>query len=189
MLTNINSKLQIEDYLIGYNLDDQTLKLLDELFGNEYAIALYDEGFLIGIESSERIPVELNKLAAYFNPETISYPLPDGSIARQSVPGGENQYFELSEGTYIFELDQPLYMIQDEITLISNSEALLSTEDHYQAEGFEQIISIADEIVQIHPSKLHEFVEAYLDLSDLPTITSGFNYFDDGIQTVHFLAW
>ncbi len=184
----------LEGFLIGHNLGDDALKLLNDLFEKEYAIALYEEGALFVVESSEDIAEQLNLLAAYYNPQTVSYLLPDGQRARQLVPGEEDQYFEVVDGTFVFQLDEPLYLRQnDHVSYISRSLDLINKsidlEDHYQAKGFEQIIMTADEIVQIQPQKLHEYVKDYLELSDLPTITSGFSYYDDGIQTIHFLAW
>ena len=188
---------------VAQNLDSESIKLAKELLSKEYAVALYKNEPLIALEKLsdkdlQRLVVELEKVAAAQNPRIVSYLLEDGQVARQQVPN-ENTTYRLVNDAYVFPLkesDKDLYLIQKEATYLTFSKEIAAdlqqdfmpfSETEHFAEEFMKLIDVSDEVVYLTKETVSKYTGIFEE--DAPSVTTAFNYFDDGIQTVHYLSW
>jgi len=202
-LTNLNSdqtETYIKSILANYNLSEKAFVDLTKMLANEYAIATYEEGAIFIFENigrNEEIILQLQRLQSFFNPVIESYKLKDGTTARRLVPNEQVIYKTIDSKTYAFELKEIgetlYYYFNDDANYLTTSEDLLNkVKDVKVSYGdtdkvmklFETVMPISDEIAQFNPN---DFLQTPSELA--PLVTSAANYFDDGIQTVHYLIW
>jgi hypothetical protein len=193
----------IKNLLISNNLDIDTINLFRTIFSEEYLLAFYNEEPVLvlqslGLEDQNLLIKQLQKLSANNNPKRISYQLEDGQIARQLVPDETTEYDDLGNGLYSFDIgiNEEVYLFFADVTYITKSKDIIDrikNNDSSFAETpayeneYTRLMSVSDEVIYLSKEKVSELSGLYLE--DAPSITSSFNYFDDGIQTVHYLTW
>jgi hypothetical protein len=202
-ILGVSESTSLNNVLVSLNLDMDSFNLFKQILEGEYALGLYEDQPLIVIEKQNEETLnllleELAKVAAGMNPKLISYTLEDGQVARQLVPNEQITY-ELDEDIYTFDLkdaDKELYLVNRDAIFITMSEEILevindsynpfSATQEYQDE-FTKLLSVSDEVLFTTSQEVSD--QFGTNLEDTPSVTSGFNYFDDGIQTVHYLVW
>lgn len=190
----------LNNILTTYNLDQEVVSVVNEIFNNEFLIATYQEGkFVIAFDKlknkdQKKLIGQLDKLMQFFNPRTISYILPDGQIGRQLIPNEDINHIEIND-QYEFTFDEintDLFIKNvDGYTLISNFEFDNQTPDNagIPLDKINKVLPIADEILELSPEFIYPYVKNQLDAHEVPHITTATNFFSDGIQTVSLLTW
>lgn len=202
MLTNLGqNRAYLISLLKNFNLDEQTLKVIELILTDEIAVAVYEnEEPLIVFnkpKNEQELLNEINKLNAYYNAIEQTYALPDGLPGRILAPNPDVTYTELEDNTYLFELNdiqkRIYYYSKGKTAYLTTSEGILelvkTAEDHFSKKDFEQLMPISDELFYVDPDYLEAEFQDILDLGQFPTVNAVSNYFDDGIQTVHLLTW
>lgn len=152
------------------------------------------------------------EIGAVFEPKIVEHTLPDGTVGREiiAVPKqitreeseyGEYKIFELNMGE---ENKSLYYTIAEGIAIITNSkDSIKQSLDLFDVEGeslkdtiifekqIEPVIRNSDEVSYLRADKL---IPLFLEEHDLPEFTeiilslsSGRNYFHDGIVTINYL--
>lgn len=202
MLTNLGqNRAYLISLLKNFNLDEQTLKVLEPILADEIAVAIYENQEPLVIfnqpKNEQQLLTEINKLNAYYNAIEQTYALPDGLPARILAPNPDVNYTELEDNTYLFELNdiqkRIYYYSKGKTAYLTTSEGILelvkTTKDYFDPINFENLMPISDELFYVSPDYMQLMLQDILDLDQFPIVNSASNYFDDGIQTVHLLTW
>lgn len=196
-IQNFNYNFAVNSYiknqLIKYNLNEQSFNFISEIFKNEYALALYNENQIVlafeakSREQKQNFLNELNKIAAYFDPEVVTFELEDGQTGKKLVPNSEDKAVQAEDSIYSFELtdlNETIYIkLEKDAVLISQSQELFNTEKKFDSSKVNKVMTISDEIIYTNAFQIPQFE------IEIPETISAFNYFRDGIQTVHFIPW
>ena len=152
------------------------------------------------------------EIGAIFEPKVVEYTLEDGTVSREirAIPKriikselkhGENTVFQLNMGG---EDDNIFYAITEKTALITtNEESMKQSIDLLQGKNgsfaeteefenhVEPIIRSSDEVAYMKPQKI---IPMFFEEYDLPemlnvvySLSSGRNYFYDGIVTINYL--
>jgi len=193
-----------------YNLSPDSLRVLSEIFQNEFAFTLnssLEPAFFfknLNDSTQNMLETELNSLTAFLNPKQISYLLEDGQVARQLVPNDNitgqivtdelksYQLRELNTDLYFGYKNQTPFSFfspsLDPFSYLSLDPKPLS-QDRLFKNGLSILLPIADEIIFIRKPLLYQFLQDSFDYKDIPSLITATNFFTDGIQTVTLLQW
>ncbi len=181
--------------------DEKIYKLIANLNENQSAAVKVHE-----------IAEKFAELGAIFEPKVVEHTLPDGTVGREivAIPKQITKE-ELEYGDYkIFELNMGeenkslYYAIADGIAIITNSKkSIKQSLDLFDGEGeslrdtmvfekqIEPVIRNSDEVSYFRADKLIPLFPEDYDLPEFTEIilslSSGRNYFHDGIVTINYL--
>lgn len=186
---------QFEQITNGLDLPDDSFQILNELLNKEFLYLHYSDNAQAFIlddvtpELFEQVYLIALKINNYYNPQTVTYQLRDGTTGRKLLPGTKTELpLTTNNWNYFKAGTQTIYLLYDapasQLLLGDNLEQL---ESHfaekpkldYQSK-MEALLTNADELSYISGEQIPAFVQ---ELLQLESVTISKNFFTDGIQT------